>query len=231
MNILLGITGSVAAIKIVELVYELSKLGQVKVVVTESAFKIINKTKGCDVWNGTLRTVDSDNKLDDINVCQLIRDEDEWKWETIGDPVLHIDLKDWADVLVIAPLTANTLAKMANGIADNLTSCICRAWPAPKYTQFGSLTNPLGKLGKCVGGKPIVIAPAMNTDMWGHPHTNDALKTLWGFYGGNLSLVRPVEKKLACGVTGIGAMADIKDIAEAVKRSYDKVVKKEETET
>jgi phosphopantothenoylcysteine decarboxylase len=58
-------------------------------------------------------------------------DEDEWKdYEEVGrDPVLHIDLTKWADVLLIAPLSANTLAKLANGLCDNLLSCVCRAWP------------------------------------------------------------------------------------------------------
>lgn len=59
----------------------------------------------------------------------LTGDEDEWhEWSQVGDPVLHIELRRWADVFVVAPLSANTLAKMANGLCDNLVTCIARAW-------------------------------------------------------------------------------------------------------
>lgn len=56
-------------------------------------------------------------------------DEAEWhEWSKVGDPVMHIELRRWADVLVIAPLSANSLAKLANGLCDNLVTCIARAW-------------------------------------------------------------------------------------------------------
>jgi len=64
--------------------------------------------------------------------------------------VLHIDLAKWADIFVIAPCSANTLAKLAYGICDNLLTSVARAWDADR---------------------PLVIAPAMNTHMWTHPHT------------------------------------------------------------
>lgn len=60
-------------------------------------------------------------------------DEDEWHaWKAIGDPVLHIDLRRWADLMVIAPLSANTLAKLAGGLCDNLLTCVVRAWDFDK---------------------------------------------------------------------------------------------------
>jgi len=62
----------------------------------------------------------------------ILTDEDEWKWSQRGDPVLHIQLRDWADIFLIAPLSANSLAKISNGLCDNLVTCICRAWDFEK---------------------------------------------------------------------------------------------------
>jgi len=200
MNILLGVTGSVAAIKIPEVYKALRDLGTVKVVVTECAHKIMST-----------QNKHFQNSYEPIrSLCMIYDDEKEWNWRSIGDPVLHIDLKDWADVLVIAPLTANTLAKMANGICDNLLTCIYRAYPmTPEFK------------------KPLVLAPAMNTDMWYHPVTEKHLEELrqrhTEWYGRPLNtvsyikIVPPIEKKLACGTTGIGAMAEPADIAKAVE--------------
>lgn len=82
---------------------------------------------------------------------QVLKDEDEWScWSKREDPVLHIDLRKWADVLLVAPLSANTLAKLANGLCDNLLTCVARAW------DFS---------------RPLLVAPAMNTLMWESPFT------------------------------------------------------------
>lgn len=87
---------------------------------------------------------------------------------------IRLDLRKWADAFIIAPLDANTLAKIANGLADNLLTCVARAW------DFN---------------KPFYFAPAMNTCMWEHPLTNEHVKKLimvlgckvigysWGFLG------------------------------------------------
>jgi len=233
MNILLGVTGSVAAIKTPELVISLEELGEVRVVITSSARKIIRKIKGHKIGVSVLLSTLPDGGCSPV--ARLIDDEDEWAWGQIGDPVLHIDLKDWADVLVIAPLTANTLAKMVHGLCDNLLTCIYRAWPRDKN---------------------IIVAPAMNTDMWENYLTYDHLKALqerhtirqkleydeytkrynsdveWITYRATMQLgldvyyvqydrwhvVQPVEKKLACGTTGMGAMAKVSDIVEAVRK-------------
>jgi len=223
MNILLGVTGSVAAIKLPQLFDGLSPMGEVKVVATTSAIKIIKRTKHYHLGNLGFWELDEDGLLG-RKVCDILSEEDEWKWESIGDPVLHIDLKDWADVLVVAPLGANTLAKMANGLCDNLLTCIYRAW----------LMN-----------KPIVVAPAMNTDMWEHPVTHEHLGVLHTRHdrsrpmtqnnpridAQNFAIVNPAKKQLACGTTGVGAMADIKDIVEAVKVLYDKTEEEKEIKT
>ncbi|RLN06055.1 hypothetical protein BBJ28_00008016 [Nothophytophthora sp. Chile5] len=118
---------------------------------------------------------------DDASHIPVIRDEDEWAaWNVVGDRVLHIELKDWADVMLLAPMSANTLGKLANGLADNLLTCVARAW---------------------ITSKPFIFAPAMNTDMWDHPVTAKQLSVLGEF---GYKMVPPVEKKLACGVVGTG---------------------------
>ena len=106
----------------------------------------------------------------------------------------HIELRKWADQLVIAPLSANTLAKLAHGMCDNLLTSVVRAWDRTK---------------------PIVIAPAMNTHMWDHPATTEHLAALQRWYP-HLTIVDPVAKRLACGDDGLGALAPIDAIVAAV---------------
>jgi phosphopantothenoylcysteine decarboxylase len=111
---------------------------------------------------------------------------------------LHIELRRWAALLLIAPLDANTLAKLALGLCDNCLTCIWRAWDV---------------------ARPVVLAPAMNTHMWHHPLTARHLasvRDLAEAVGQRLLLVGPVEKTLACGDSGIGAMAAVADLVAAV---------------
>ena len=199
MNILLGMTGSVATTLAPKLVQALSKVGNVRVVVTESAKYFYDHNELINLLMKQLG----------VSYPYLLDDKAEWEfWKKKGDPIEHIDMAKWADVLVIAPLTANTLAKMANGICDNLLTCLYRAW---------DLT------------KPIVIAPSMNTKMWEHPLTGEHLLKLDGFNPAqqryvhylkqckHLTLVEPVVKKLACGDIGKGGMGDISDIVKVVE--------------
>ena len=127
----------------------------------------------------------------------------------MGDPVLHIQLRDWADICVIAPLSAHTLAKISNGLCDETLSCVLRAW------NFGHSTSKLTK--------PLIVAPAMNTAMWDHPLTRHQLNILAEFYskrsvddGIKLRIVEPQVKALACGEVGSGAMANVEDIVSEV---------------
>ena len=110
----------------------------------------------------------------------------------VGDPVLHIELRRWADALVLAPLSANSLAKCAHGLADNLVTCVFRAW------DFSS---------------PVLVAPAMNTFMWESPFTEKQLGVLREL---GARVVPTVVKELACGDVGDGAMAEYTTIASAV---------------
>lgn len=127
----------------------------------------------------------------------VFSDDDEWRlWRGRGDPVLHIELMRWATVMLIAPLDANTMAKVANGLADNLLTCIARAWP--------------------VRQKPFIVAPAMNTAMFNHPLTGQQLGQLAHF---GCTTVEPIEKELMCGDIGRGAMALVETIVKAVEDS------------
>ncbi|XP_041465360.1 phosphopantothenoylcysteine decarboxylase-like [Lytechinus variegatus] len=176
-HVLIGCTGSVAAIKIPLLIQEILKIGQVevKVVVTEHALKFFD-----------MAVLPPD--------VQLYRDQDEWEvWKAISDPVLHIELRRWADVMVIAPLDANTLGKIASGICDNLLTCVVRAWDMKR---------------------PLLFCPSMNTHMWDHPITQRQVSELISL---GYSEIPCVEKLLACGDRGFGAMAEVTTIVDRVK--------------
>ena len=135
------------------------------------------------------------------------------------DPVLHIELRRWAELLVVAPLDANTLGKFALGLSDNCLSCLFRCW------DFS---------------RPAVLAPAMNSLMWDSPATRRHLRLLledhgdgepvyspWSLdeaagvferYAPTLALVSPISKRLACGDVGPGGMAEVAAIAEVVRQ-------------
>jgi phosphopantothenoylcysteine decarboxylase len=177
-RVLLGLSGSVACIKAVALVHALLRQGhEVRVILTRAATHFVTAT--------TLNAV--------CPRVAVYTDECEWMgWTTRGDPVLHIELRKWADVLVIAPLSANTLAKLAAGLSDNLLTCVVRAW---------DLT------------RPVLLAPAMNTLMYSHPHTAQHLQSLTAL---GMRVVAPVSKALMCGDVGSGAMADVETIVQRV---------------
>ncbi|KAL5259418.1 hypothetical protein ACHWQZ_G009754 [Mnemiopsis leidyi] len=177
-NLLVCCTGSVAAIKIPSLIQLLStSLPQlsIKLVATSRALHFFDPA-----------AVPSS--------VELYTDKDEWEtWHNIGDKVLHIELRRWADMMLIAPCDANTMAKMSNGICDNLLTCVVRAWDQ---------------------NKPLLYCPAMNTAMWQHPITSKQTDLLqsWGYVR-----LGPISKVLACGDTGVGAMSEVPDIVSFVK--------------
>jgi phosphopantothenoylcysteine decarboxylase len=182
MNILLGVTGSVAAKLTPRLVAELSALGNIHVVATKSSRYF---------WDPA-----------DIDV-RTWTDADEWPGDGYEreQPIPHLDLRRWADVFVIAPASANTLASLAAGRADNLLTSVARAWDRER---------------------PFLVAPAMNTLMWTHPATAEHLATLQRWYGDKFGLIAPVAKRLACGDTGIGALAPIEDLVATVRDALEK---------
>ena len=177
-KVLLGVTGSVASTRFAALVEALRDAGyDVKVILTNAATQFVR---------------DEDIARTGIDRGHVYGDDDEWaQWRQIGDPVLHIDLAKWADVFLLAPLSANTLAKFANGLCDNLLTCVFRAWDFDK---------------------PVVLAPAMNTQMWNNPFTSRHRAALDDVARGAALWIEPIEKRLACGDVGVGAMAEVDHI-------------------
>jgi phosphopantothenoylcysteine decarboxylase len=214
-NVLLGVTGSVAAVKTPALCAELRRMGhQVKVAPTHAALAFFDPSS---LQPGTLPQWGE--PLEVRGQATVYLDSDEWpagRLFEVGEPVLHIELRKWADVLLIAPLDANTLAKLALGLCDNLLTCVYRAWDL---------------------SRPVALAPAMNTLMWEHPATTRHLGQLLEDFGGSRSLphlspeamcdtintlctqlrvVKPVSKRLACGDEGVGGLASVQEIAAVV---------------
>ncbi|KAJ3289165.1 hypothetical protein HK104_007685 [Borealophlyctis nickersoniae] len=178
LRILVGATGSVASIKVPLLVKKIKEVFEggveIRIVATTYALHFF--------------------KPADVEPVEVFTDASEWEaWQKISDPVLHIELRNWADAMVIAPLDANTLAKVANGMCDNLLTCILRAWD---------------------DRRPVIVCPAMNTYMWDHKFTARHLKLLKGML--RYTVVQPISKTLACGDTGVGAMAEPGTIARVL---------------
>ena len=170
-NVLVGITGAIAAYKVCELIRLFKKNNaNVKVVVTPNALNFVTKT--------TLESL-SQNP---INIEQF--DIKEYKPE-------HIALTDETDIFVIAPASANTIAKMTFGICDNL------------------LTSTF-----CAYKKQVVIAPCMNTNMWENPAVQENIETL---KTRGIKVVEPEIGFLACGTNGKGRLAEVETIYNAVK--------------
>ncbi|XP_063782394.1 phosphopantothenoylcysteine decarboxylase isoform X2 [Pseudophryne corroboree] len=179
-HVLVGVTGSVAALKLPLLVSGLLQIPgvQVQVVSTERAKHFYN--------------------VQDISV-PVYSDEDEWKmWNQRSDPVLHIELRRWADLMLLAPLDANTLGKISSGICDNLLTCVVRAWDLQK---------------------PLLFCPAMNTAMWNNPITAEQIERLSTF---GYMEIACIEKTLVCGDKGLGAMAEVSTILDRVREVLSK---------
>jgi phosphopantothenoylcysteine decarboxylase len=173
MNIILGISGSIAAYKAADIASQLVKLGHhVRAVMTKSACEFITPL--------TLQTITRNPVL-----TSLEDEKNSWKPG-------HIELADSADILLIAPASANTIALLANGLAPDPLSSIYLALPSSTKT---------------------LIAPAMNGKMWQHPATQRNIATL---LQDGCSLIPPGTGDLACGYQGIGRMADIPDILAAI---------------
>ena len=170
-TIVLGVTGSIAAYKACELVRLFVKNGDdVRVVMTDHAKEFVTPL--------TFRTL-SRNPVENA----MFADPLDWKPG-------HISLADAANVLVVAPATANIIAKMANGIADDLLSSVALATKAP-----------------------IVVAPAMNTGMWENAATQANIETL---KKRGVLFVQVGDGELACGTSGPGRMAEPEAIFDAV---------------
>src|ERR1044071_5057021 len=169
-NIVLGVTGSIAAYKAADLTSRLSKQGaEVNVVMTADALRFITPL--------AFKTLSRHPVVTD-----LYDEEEGWK-------PTHIRLADEADLLLIAPATANLLAKLAHGLADDALTCIALA------------LTPNAR---------VLVAPAMNGKMWGHAATQQNVQTL---RGRGVEFIGPEEGMLSCGYEGIGRLSNIDEIA------------------
>ncbi|MGZ8142956.1 MAG: bifunctional phosphopantothenoylcysteine decarboxylase/phosphopantothenate--cysteine ligase CoaBC, partial [Methylosarcina sp.] len=166
-RILLGVSGGIAAYKSAELVRLLRKQGsEVRVVMTASAMRFINPLTFQALSGNAVHTdlldAESENAMD------------------------HISLARWAEVMIIAPATANVIAKLSHGLADDLLTTLYLAATSPVY-----------------------IAPAMNQAMWAKPVTQDNMKTLRRH---GVHIIGPEPGEQACGETGLGRMSEPSEI-------------------
>jgi phosphopantothenoylcysteine decarboxylase len=173
-NIVLGVTGSIAAHKAIDLASQLTKDGfSVHVVMTADALRFVTPLP--------FKTMSRHPVVSD-----LYDEEEGWK-------PAHIELADKADLLLIAPATANVMAKMAHGIADDALTCIALA------------LQPAAK---------VLLAPAMNGKMWQHAATRQNVATLTQR---GVKFVGPDEGLLSCGYEGLGRLAPVEAILEQVR--------------
>ena len=174
-HILLGITGGISAYKICTLIRDFKKAGaDVQVIATPNALNFVTKL--------TLQNL-SQNEVfvEEFNVK-------DWKPE-------HISLSDWADIMLIAPATANTIGKIAQGIADNLLTSVA-----------------------CAFSKKIILAPAMNVNMWNNEAVQQNLKIL---QKRGVEYLPPESGFLACGYTGKGRLCSLNKIYNAVDEALN----------
>jgi phosphopantothenoylcysteine synthetase/decarboxylase len=176
IKVTLGLTGSIAAIlcsKIIESINEVSEINDI--ILTNSCKKIFGYTETELPYNTLFLTDDSE-------------------WSYRENSVLHIDIVKRTDIIVIAPATANTIAKIANGISDNLLTNVVLA--------FNNYSN-------------IIVCPAMNTNMWSNPITQQNINKLKLL---GVIVIEPQTKELYCGDFGSGAMCEINEIAKEINR-------------
>ena len=174
-RILLCVSGGIAAYKAVELVRRLREVdAQVKVAMTENAQRFVAPLSFQAVAGEPVRTS---------------------LWDAAAEAAMgHIELARWADRIVVAPATANTLARLAHGLADDLVSTLCLASTAP-----------------------LAVAPAMNNRMWAHPATQANLATL---RGRGVLVIGPDEGPQACGEFGPGRLSEPAAIVTALVAAH-----------
>lgn len=174
-NILLCVTGGIAVYKAVALVSKLTQAGyDVRVIMSESAKQFVQPLTFQAMSRNDVYTDTFDEKDSKV--------------------IAHIDLADWADLIVVAPATANTIGKYANGIADDMIT-----------------TTLLATI------KPVWIAPAMNVHMYDHPAVIENIQTL---YKRGIRFIEPSEGYLACGYVGKGRLEEPEQIVDRISEFF-----------
>lgn len=213
-HILLACTGSVATIKvplIIDKLFQIFGSGKISVqlVVTKSAchfLKGLKIRKEVKIWRDEDEWTNFSEFHTKSCTTTTISTSEQTKKPKFGSEnlVLHNELRKWADIFLIAPLSANTLAKLAYGLSDNLLTSIIRCW--------GSVS------GVGATKKPVLVAPAMNTLMYTHPLTGKHLKILLlNEEGFGFEILKPMEKVLVCGDIGMGGMREWLAIVETLR--------------
>lgn len=218
IHVLLCASGSVATIKIPNIINALARHDRIRI-------RIIFTAAAANFLQGQS---DEQPSIEDIealpNVDGIYFDEDEWREPWVrGNKILHIELRRWADMMVIAPLSANELAKITQGWSDNLLLSVVRAWDTTglidPVRDIAGVRWPQDEQG--IQKKRILVAPSMNTAMWFQPITKKQVAVLeeeWGVKnGGWFEVLQPMEKELACGDIGGGAMKDWREIVGVVE--------------
>ncbi len=203
VRIVLGVSGGIAAYKAIDLASKMTAAAAlVRTVLTENALRLVGAKSFeavtgepvyTNMWEGG---EEFETRLGEGDALAI-----EGTKTPSRSRVGHISLADWADVVVVAPATANIIGKFANGICDDLLSTVlCACW-----------------------AKPMVFAPAMNEKMWTNPAVQKNVKSL-GQMG--VEFVGPRQGRLASGEEGVGRMAEPQEILEAAGGMAAKVKRK-----
>ncbi len=173
LHVLLGVSGGISAYKIVGLASMLKQSGaDVKTVMTESACKLVRPKSFQAITGGEVYTT---------------------LWDGAQEfEIGHVSLEEWADIVVVAPATANIIAKVACGICDEvLSTALCACWK-----------------------KTMLLVPAMNTNMWENPAVQKNIERVKNM---GFEVIGPAEGSLACGTEGKGRMAEPEEIFEVIE--------------
>ena len=182
LNILLGVSGGVSAYKAVDLASKLTAAGaNLKTIMTENACQLI-MPKSFEAVTGAQVYTNPWNSSDEFKIS-------------------HVNLVDWADMVVVAPATANIIGKVAGGICDDLLSTtLCVCWK-----------------------KPTLMVPAMNNNMWENPAVQRNVKAV---EEAGFKFLGPQEGRLACGAVGAGRMTEPADIIRNIEQIASQIKKK-----